>query len=204
MKHKMKKVLQWMKTTTIRQYQIAIIALLLIVVGLFWLFRSTENSLDVVTPTAVGITPSQVESIREIGEWEFLTVETEELVDTVDRSMFSSRQLSRVYYGKARLGINLKKTPKHFITMRGDTVDVTLPAVELLDPDFIDEARTKSFYESGSWDQNTRAALYKKARHQMLARCMTRENIHIAQYNAVDEVTRVFKAMGFVYVDVHF
>ena len=204
MKHKIKKVLQWMKTTTIRQYQIAIIALLLIVVGLFWLFRSTENSLDVVTPTAVGITPSQVESIREIGEWEFLTVETEELVDTVDRSMFSSRQLSRVYYGKARLGINLKKTPKHFITMRGDTVDVTLPAVELLDPDFIDEARTKSFYESGSWDQNTRAALYKKARHQMLARCMTRENIHIAQYNAVEEVTRVFKAMGFVYVDVHF
>lgn len=204
MKHKIKKVLQWMKTTTIRQYQIAIIALLLIVVGLFWLFRSTENSLDVVTPTAVGITPSQVESIREIGEWEFLTVETEELVDTVDRSMFSSRQLSRVYYGKVRLGINLKKTPKHFITMRGDTVDVLLPKIQLLDKDFVDEARTKSYFETGKWTNAERKQLYRRAYNKIYRRAMTRQNIATAQKNAIAQMESLLRAMGYEYVSVRF
>ena len=49
-----------------------------------------------------------------------------------------------------------------------------------------------------------RTSVLQKAKKQMLARCMTRENVHIAQYNAVEEITRVFKAMGFEYVDVHF
>ena len=37
------------------------------------------------------------------------------------------------------------------ITLQGDTLQATLPKVTLLDKDFIDEAKTKSFYESGKW-----------------------------------------------------
>ena len=110
----------------------------------------------------------------------------------------------RIYYGTLRLGVDLSKLQDDDVVLRGDTVDVTLPAISLLDNDFIDEAKTKSFYETGTWPQSTRAALFQKAKKQMLARCMTRENVHIAQYNAVEEITRVFKAMGFEYVDVHF
>ena len=183
---------------------LTIIAFVVMIVTLT--VKGTKNEVEVAPDNQkVEVTPIQIKSVQEIGQWEFLSVTDEELVDSAESRIFGGpKKIVRIYYGTLRLGVDLSKLGEDDVVLRGDTVDVTLPAVELLDPDFINEARTKSFYESGSWDQNTRAALYKKARHQMLARCMTRENIHIAQYNAVDEVTRVFKAMGFVYVDVHF
>ena len=183
---------------------LTIIAFVVMIVTLT--VKGTKNEVEVAPDNQkVEVTPIQIKSVQDIGQWEFLSVTDEELVDSAEsRILGGQKKIVRIYYGTLRLGVDLSKLGEDDVVLRGDTVDVTLPAVELLDPDFIDEARTKSFYESGSWDQNTRAALYKKARHQMLARCMTRENIHIAQYNAVEEVTRVFKAMGFVYVDVHF
>ena len=90
------------------------------------------------------------------------------------------------------------------VKMVGDTVDVTLPSITLLDDNFIDEARTKSFYEEGSWDQSTRERLYQKAKQQMLKRCMTEDNINIAQANAAYEIGQLFRSLGYVNVDVHF
>ena len=153
----------------------------------------------------IEVTPIQITSVKEIGQWEFLSVNDEELVDSVESRIFGQpKKIVRIYYGTLRLGVDLSKLQDDDVVLRGDTVDVTLPAISLLDNDFIDEAKTKSFYETGTWPQSTRAALFQKAKKQMLARCMTRENVHIAQYNAVEEITRVFKAMGFEYVDVHF
>ena len=183
---------------------LTIIAFVVMIVTLT--VKGMKNEVEVVPDNQkVEVTPIQIKSVQDIGQWEFLSVTDEELVDSVEsRILGGQKKIVRIYYGTLRLGVDLSKLGANDVTLRGDTVDVKLPKVELLDPDFIDEARTKSFYESGSWDQGTRAALFKKARQQMLARCLTRDNIHIAQYNAVDEVTRVFKAMGFVYVDVHF
>ena len=153
----------------------------------------------------IEVTPIQITSVKEIGQWEFLSVSDEELVDSMESRIFGQpKKIVRIYYGTLRLGVDLSKLQDDDVVLRGDTVDVTLPAISLLDNDFIDEAKTKSFYETGTWPQSTRAALFQKAKKQMLARCMTRENVHIAQYNAVEEITRVFKAMGFEYVDVHF
>ena len=153
----------------------------------------------------IEVTPIQITSVKEIGQWEFLSVSDEELVDSMESRIFGQpKKIVRIYYGTLRLGVDLSKLQDDDVVLRGDTVDVTLPAISLLDKDFIDEAKTKSFYETGTWPQSTRAALFQKAKKQMLARCMTRENVHIAQYNAVEEITRVFKAMGFEYVDVHF
>ncbi len=183
---------------------LTIIAFVVMIVTLT--VKGTKNEVEMVPDNQkVEVTPIQIKSVQDIGQWEFLSVTDEELVDSVEsRILGGQKKIVRIYYGTLRLGVDLSKLGANDVTLRGDTVDVKLPKVELLDPDFIDEARTKAFYESGSWDQGTRAALFKKARQQMLARCLTRDNIHIAQYNAVDEVTRVFKAMGFVYVDVHF
>ena len=40
---------------------------------------------------------------------------------------------------------------------------VALPKIELLDKDFIDEARTKAFIETGSWTDADRDSLYHRA-----------------------------------------
>ena len=183
---------------------LTIIAFVVMVITLT--VKGTTNEVA-LTPDnkKIEVTPIQITSVKEIGQWEFLSVSDEELVDSVESRIFGQpKKIVRIYYGTLRLGVDLSKLQDDDVVLRGDTVDVTLPAISLLDHDFIDEAKTKSFYETGTWPQSTRAALFQKAKKQMLARCMTRENVHIAQYNAVEEITRVFKAMGFEYVDVHF
>lgn len=183
---------------------LTIIAFVVMVITLT--VKGTTNEVE-LTPDnkKIEVTPIQITSVKEIGQWEFLSVSDEELVDSMESRIFGQpKKIVRIYYGTLRLGVDLSKLQEDDVVLRGDTVDVTLPAISLLDNDFIDEAKTKSFYETGTWPQSTRAALFQKAKKQMLARCMTRENVHIAQYNAVEEITRVFKAMGFEYVDVHF
>lgn len=183
---------------------LTIIAFVVMVITLT--VKGTTNEVELAPDNKkIEVTPIQITSVKEIGQWEFLSVSDEELVDSMESRIFGQpKKIVRIYYGTLRLGVDLSKLQEDDVVLRGDTVDVTLPAISLLDNDFIDEAKTKSFYETGTWPQSTRAALFQKAKKQMLARCMTRENVHIAQYNAVVEITRVFKAMGFEYVDVHF
>lgn len=94
--------------------------------------------------------------------------------------------------------------PSESVRLIGDTLDVLLPPIRLLDKDFIDETRTKSFHEVGTWDSSVRTALYEKAKRQMLRRCMTESNIQLAQQNAIDEVTLLFNTLGYDHVIVHF
>lgn len=178
----------------------------LVTMLVFAITRGTRNEAT-LAPDNEGIVTdtTQLQSVRDIGEWEFLTVSDEELVDTTaSRTLASDKQLTRIYYGTLRLGIDMHKMPSKSIRLLGDTLDVALPPICLLDTDFIDEARTKSFHEKGTWDNASRAALYEKAKRQMLQRCMTESNIQLAQQNAIDEVTLLFHTLGYDYVDVHF
>ena len=79
----------------------------------------------------------------------------------------------------------------------GDTLRVTLPKVKLLDEDFIDEAKTQPFFESGSWSDQARKDMYEKAKAKMKKRCLTKEN-------ASKQFYQMFKAMGFETVEVRF
>lgn len=135
--------------------------------------------------------------MKEIGEWEFLSIADEELIDTVRKGFFSNDELIRIYHGTLRLGINMHKTEPRWIDVSGDSITVVLPPIELLDNDFIDEARTQSFFESGKWTDKDRADMYKRAYNQMRARCLTKENIRNAEKNAVSQFNRMMKSMGY-------
>ena len=181
-----------------------LIALVVMVVSLT--VKGTRNNISFGPGNSdITIDKTQVNSVRDIGQWEFLTINDEELVDSTEsRLLGSDRKITRIYYGTLRLGIDLSKMREDALVMKGDTLDVTLPPVTLLDDDFIDEARTKPFYENGSWDQKARGALYAQAKRKMKERCLTEDNINIAQLNAVHEIAQVFRSMGYTYVDVHF
>lgn len=152
----------------------------------------------------IDLTPTQVLSMREIGQWEFLSIEDEELIDTVRKGFFRNDALTRIYFGTLRLGFDMRSVKDGWIRKKADTLLVTLPSITLLDPDFIDEARTQSFYEHGSWTDRDRSELYKRAKQKMLARCMTRENISSAEENASRQVSQMFHSMGYKYVHVRF
>lgn len=166
--------------------------LVLVVVAVLWTCNGIKNtSVSLVTNDRIDYTPNIVDRMKAIGQWEFLAVSDEELIDTVRKGFFSDDELVRIYYGKLRLGIDLSSCSDDWIRQEKDTVYVTIPEIKLLDYNFIDEARTKSFFESGKWSNADRQAMYDRARERMLKRCMSPENMKVARENAREQVQKM-------------
>lgn len=182
-----------------------IITVLAVVIIAAWTVRScSKDKIETAVNDKINITQAHITAMKEIGEWEFLTITDEEMADTTRRGFFSDDHLIRIYYGRLRLGINMHKVKPHWITAEGDSITVRLPDVELLDEDFIDEARTQSFFESGKWTGADREALYIRAYTLMRRRCLTKENIENARENARQQFTRMMKALGYKKVGIEF
>ena len=189
-----------------RKFEIIIILTLVVIIGggLYW--WNKDNSLEAGSVGETTLSPTQVKSIEAIGQWEFLSINDEELVDTTRHGFFGDDQLVRIYYGTLRLGINMKDVKEGWIQANAekDSIVCTLPPIRLLDNNFIDEARTRSFFEEGKWTGADRQALYDRAYAQMKKRCLTPANIRIAQRNARQQFRDMFKAMGFPNARVEF
>ena len=194
-----------MKTWTKIYVTLGLVAVI-VVTGIVW--RLTDEvkdaKLEVVSDNKIDITPEVIQSIKSIGEWEFLSIADEEMVDTTRKGIFCDDHLVRIDYGQLSLGVNMHKVGPRWIEVAGDSVTVTLPKVELLDNDFIDEARTKSFYESGKWSAADREAMYRRAYSLMKRNCLTPKNIRAAQNNAEAQMQNIMKSLGFRAVTVKF
>ena len=181
--------------------KIILVTVVLVLLALFVRRCTTVPSLlnvKVEHSRDIDITPAQIRSIERIGQWEFLAVADEELVDTVRSRLFQrDDRLVRIYRGTLRLGLDLSQCKENWVQTHGDTVFLHLPPVTLLSNQFIDEARTRSFYERGQWDDRTREAMYQKAARQMRKRALTQENLKQAQQNAHEQLTRLFRSFGF-------
>ncbi len=196
-----------------RQIRQAVIAkITVILVGLAFLVGSVmyvsrmmkDNQMSVEHTERIGITPLQVDMIKGIGQWEFLSVSDEELIDTVRHGFWGDSELARIYYGTLRLGINLQQVKDGWILMDHDTIVVNLPKIQLLDDNFLDETRTKTFYEEGKWAETDKAALTLRAREAMKRRCLTVDNVRNAQQNAIRQFESLLKAMGYPFTKVKF
>ena len=187
------------------KYKLAgiVVAAIVALAALWWIvsgISQSEVTLDV--NQEIDLTPEQITSIEAIGEWEFLAIANEELVDTTRKGFFKDDHLVRIYYGTVRLGINMKNVEPGWIQTGGDSILVTLPQPGLLDKNFIDEARTKSFFETGKWSHQDRDKLYQKAYRQMLAHCLTPENLRSARENGEALFTKMMKNMGYERISV--
>ena len=177
---------------------IGVAVVIAVIFVLFWVKSCVkDNYLELGTNDTIDPTPTQIQSIRAIGEWEFLSVSAEEMVDTVRKGFFSDDELVRIYYGTLRIGIDTRQLKEGWLKTEGDSILVTLPDVQLLDRHFIDEARTKSFYERGRWSPEDREALYRKAMRLMIKRCMTPENLSAARQNGEAQLLRLLRGLGF-------
>lgn len=189
-----------------KKYGIIIILFLIIIIGgaLYWLNK--DNTMNVATEEKTTLSPTQVESIEAIGQWEFLAINDEELVDTTRHGFFGDDQLVRIYYGTLRLGIDMKDVKEGWIQTdeKKDSIICTLPPIRLLDNNFIDEAKTKSFFEEGKWTGADRQAMYDRAYAMMKKRCLTPVNYQTARRNAKQQFKDMFKTMGFTNVRIEF
>ena len=175
-------------------------------IGLFFIDKLSNRlpGMDSKDTSEVIMTPSQIEDIRRIGQWEFMSINDEELVDTIDKGFFSDDHLVRIYYGTLRLGLDLSDFDASRISRHEDSLVVRLPQITLLDEHFIDEARTQSFHESGSWSNRDRQALYERAKLKMKARCITPATCEATRQLAESQIRRLLMAMGFEKVSIRF
>lgn len=180
-----------------------------LVLGALFLRKSAEDKellrVELYSSSAIDLTPAQIRSIERIGKWEFLAIADEELVDTIrHRTLARDDRLVRIYHGTLRLGVDLSQCEEGWVLAHGDTMSITLPPVGLLSEHFIDEARTRAFYESGTWDARAKEQMYQKATRQMKRRCLTPANIRLAEDNARKQMTSLFCNFGFRTVEVRF
>ncbi|UKK58791.1 DUF4230 domain-containing protein [Prevotella communis] len=185
---------------------VLVFVLTLGLIGLFFFDKLSDRlpGLHSEDTSEMIMTPSEIESIRRIGQWEFMAINDEELVDTVRKGFFSDDHLVRIYYGTIRLGLDLSDFDASRISMHEDSLAVQLPQITLLDNHFIDEARTQSFHESGSWSNKDRQALYERARHKMKTRCITPATCEGTRQLAESQVRRLLMAMGYEKVSISF
>lgn len=185
-----------------------VVVCLIVMVAVLYMCHAAKNvTAGHQTEVVVTPTPVNLDSIRAIGQWSFLTVEMDEVVDTVDRGLFSSDRISVAYHGTLHYGINVAEARPGWVTIVGDTaVTVVLPPVRLLDDRFLDERNVKVYEGRDDMDfinkPTVRAALVRKAKAAMIRR--GRENIPEARGKAETEVRRIFSQHGYKKIVVSF
>ena len=167
---------------------ISVTLLVMVVIIGIVIRKASQSSLVLTTSEGIDETPSVVSQIREIGQWEFLSISDEEMQDTIRKGIFSDDELIRIYYGTLRIGIDFSQCTDEWIHQEGDSLRIELPEVTLLDENFLDEARTKSFIEKGKWTNADRQQLAVRAKEAMKKRCLSKENLTLAQQNAQRQV----------------
>lgn len=169
-----------------------------------WCSRSGGVSVDIGFDNRIELTSQEIRRIEQIGEWELLSIRSEVVVDTLRKGFFSDDRLVAIYTGTPRIGVDLKRVEEEWVHTDGDTVNLLLPSVRLLDERFVDEARTKVFYESGTWSNQARKEMYERARRKMLEQCVTQERLLQAEENARKQFTVMFQTLGFRVVNIKF
>lgn len=175
----------------------SLIILVTVIVLAILVSKFKRDHIETEVGGTISPTPTLIKSMQDIGEWEFLSICDEEITDTVRKGILSDDELIRIYYGTLRLGVNMHKVGPNWLKVNNDTLVARLPKIELLDNNFIDEGRTQSFYESGSWTDNDRAELYQRAYRLMKSRCLTPENIKTAELSCTEQFKKIFNALGY-------
>ena len=72
------------------------IIIILLLVGIVLVYLNKDNRFALSKDDKINITPTQIQSIRDIGQWEFLTINNEEIIDTVRHGFFGDAELVRI------------------------------------------------------------------------------------------------------------
>lgn len=183
-------------------FLLCVIVSIIIIIGVIAKCTSSYNSIEISENDKIDVTPTLISSISDIGEMEYLSINDEIMIDSIRKGYFSDDELIRIYYGVLRLGINFKELNPNFISVKNDSVIAVLPPIKLLDANFIDETRTLSFHEKGTWNSQARAEMYKKAYAKMLRKCFNDSTKAMAENIAIEQMTQLLHSMDFKKVKV--
>ena len=198
-------ILWWCLKAMVRHWRITFFVLLVALIGYGAMvaYRTLTNSNDAVDKP-IEQSPEEIMRLQAIGQWEFLSVEAEELVERHYSGLMSERDLVCIYRGTLRIGVDMRKLPSDWVEMKERSAILHLPQPSLLDENFLDESRTTVFFEQGVFRPEERDAMRTEAKDKMKQRAMTTENLSIARRNAEAQFQKLFLAMGYEDVVVEF
>ena len=198
-------ILWWCLKAMVRHWRITLFVLLVALIGYGAMvaYRTLTNSNDAVEKP-IEQSPEEIVRLQAIGQWEFLSVEAEELVERHYSGLMSERDLVCIYRGTLRIGVDMRKLPSDWVEMKERSAILHLPQPSLLDENFLDESRTTVFFEQGVFRPEERDAMRTEAKDKMKKRAMTTENLSIARRNAEAQFQKLFLAMGYEDVVVEF
>ena len=198
-------ILWWCLKAMVRHWRITFFVLLVALIGYGAMvaYRTLTNSNDAVDKP-IEQSPEEIMRLQAIGQWEFLSVEAEELVERHYSGLMSERDLVCIYRGTLRIGVDMRKLPSDWVEMKERSAILHLPQPSLLDENFLDESRTTVFFEQGVFRPEERDAMRTEAKDKMKKRAMTTENLSIARRNAEAQFQKLFLAMGYEDVVVEF
>lgn len=162
-----------------------------------------------VTRTEVTVkpTPVNLDSIKRIGQWSVVTVDLDQIVDTVDKGFFSDDEIQLMYHGTLHYGIDMSKVKDDWVRVENDTtVFIHLPQVTLLDNRFLDERNVKVIL--GENDQKfinrpeVQAAMVRKAKASMIRKGDTHKEE--ARRKIENDMKRLFSVHGYKQIMVFF
>lgn len=197
--------LWWCVKKMVKHWRITliVIALAFIAYGGMVVYRNLTST-DSAVDKPIVQSPEEIVHLRSIGQWEFLSVESEELVERHHTGLMSDRDLICIYRGTLRIGVDLRKLPEDWVEVKGRNAIVHLPQPSLLDENFLDESRTTVFMEQGLFRAEEREAMIAEAKNKMKQRALSTDNLSIARRNAESQFQKLFLAMGFEDVIVEF
>lgn len=197
--------LWWCVKKIVKHWRITliVIALAFIAYGSMVVYRNLTST-DTAVDKPIAQSPEEIVHLRSIGQWEFLSVESEELVERHHTGLMSDRDLICIYRGTLRIGVDLRKLPEDWVEVKGRNAIVHLPQPSLLDENFLDETRTTVFMEQGLFRAEEREAMIAEAKNKMKQRALTTDNLSIARRNAESQFQKLFHAMGYEDVIVEF
>lgn len=170
---------------------------------LFFLYLFLTKTEEKKEPE-IGNTTTQITSMKEIEEWEFLTIHLEELVDTIVVRKFNNLRSTKIYKGNARLGIDMKKCGKNWAVCKENSANITLPPIELIDKEIIDETQTQTFYEEGKISATIKNEMRSRAKREMKKKALKKENLQAAEQNAQAQFKKIFSALGYQDITIKF
>ena len=109
-------ILWWCLKAMVRHWRITLFVLLVALIGYGAMvaYRTLTNSNDAVEKP-IEQSPEEILRLQAIGQWEFLSVEAEELVERHYSGLMSERDLVCIYRGTLRIGVDMRKLPSDWV-----------------------------------------------------------------------------------------
>ena len=194
---------------------LTILAYIAVAAAVLWFFIYNPLNINYTfiygTAPEIEKTENVVEKVRKISEfttacyYEEYVIKKDKMAE--EKSFFSStpdtvrHEVVITVKGAVRAGFNLSALAEDDIVVKGDTIDIKLPAPEVFDV-ISNPSDYKIFVETGKWEHDEIVAMQSKGRDNVLKNALDNKLLERANKIGKERIASLFNNFGFTVVNV--